>query len=279
MILDTNLKLEAVLVAAVATTQPVYHVDYVDYNREGKETPPAQSRGALNSTTDVTLLAAPGDNNPRREVRGISIYNGDTAAVTVTIKTDDGTTERIRIKESLDPGESLQWQRGGEWQVVGPDSVSALGTEVASTSGTSIDFTGIPAWVTQIEINFVGVSTNGTSATLIQIGDSGGIETSGYLGGSTSLAVASVSSINSTAGFVFNISTASRIVHGTIILTLENAASFTWVESSALGMSSEAGTVTSGGSKSLSAALDRVRITTAGGTDAFDAGAINIRMT
>jgi hypothetical protein len=31
-----------------------------------------------------------------------------------------------------------------------------------------------------------------------------------------------------------------------------------------------------GGSKSLSAALDRVRLTTVNGTDTFDAGSVNI---
>src|SRR5574341_1141008 len=57
-----------------------------------------------------------------------------------------------------------------------------LGTEQVSTSGTSIDFTSIPAWVQKITIEFVGVSTNGTADMLIQIGDSGGIETTGYGG-------------------------------------------------------------------------------------------------
>lgn len=34
-------------------------------------------------------------------------------------------------------------------------------TAVASTSGTSIDFTGIPAWVRRVTVMFNGVSTNG----------------------------------------------------------------------------------------------------------------------
>lgn len=152
-----------------------------------------------------------------------------------------------------------------------------LGTEVASTSGTSIDFTGIPAWVTRIEINFFGVSLNGSSDFLIQIGDSGGIETSGYLGASSTLSTV-VSSTNYTAGFGIISASAANVLHGTVALTLEDAANFTWTEMGLVGASNGAGTLVTAGSKSTSAALDRVRITTVNGTDAFDAGAINIRM-
>jgi hypothetical protein len=49
----------------------------------------------------------------------------------------------------------------------------------------------------------------------------------------------------------------------------------TWVASINLGTGNVAATITGGGSKALSAALDRVRITTVGGSDTFDAGTIN----
>jgi len=55
------------------------------------------------------------------------------------------------------------------------------GTAVASTSNTSIDFTSIPAGVRRITVMFDAVSTSGTSNWLIQLGDSGGIENTGYL--------------------------------------------------------------------------------------------------
>ena len=44
------------------------------------------------------------------------------------------------------------------------------GTAVASTSGTSNDFTSIPSWVKRITVMFNGVSTNGTSPVQLQIG-------------------------------------------------------------------------------------------------------------
>ncbi len=113
------LKLEAVLAGAVSANQPECTVDYIDWNAQGQETPPATVRTALNSNTDVTILAAPQTSvnvgNPVREPIRVAIYNKDTASVTVTVKTDDGTTERIIIKATLLTLESLHWDRANGW--------------------------------------------------------------------------------------------------------------------------------------------------------------------
>jgi len=154
-------------------------------------------------------------------------------------------------------------------------SVITLDTPVASTSGTSIDFTSIPSGTKRITINFAGVSLNGTAQPLIQIGDSGGVETSGYLGASSSL-VAATASLNYTAGFGIYAATAANTFHGTLTLTLLDASANTWCAAGYFATSNVAATFTSAGSKSLSAVLDRVRITSSNGTDTFDAGAINI---
>ena len=47
-----------------------------------------------------------------------------------------------------------------------------LMTAQASTSGTSIDFTGIPSWAKKITVMFNGVSTSGASFPQIQLGSS-----------------------------------------------------------------------------------------------------------
>ena len=152
------------------------------------------------------------------------------------------------------------------------------GTAVASTSGTSIDFTGIPSWVKRITVMFDGVSTN-SSATpyLIQIGDSGGIETTGYLGASATTTASAVGTTNYTDGFALrNDNSASTTVHGIMTICLLNASTNTWVASGVFTQSNTAITLPLAYSKSLSGTLDRVRITTSGGTDTFDAGTINI---
>lgn len=153
-----------------------------------------------------------------------------------------------------------------------------LGTPVASTSGTAIDFTGIPAGTKRVVINFSGVSTNGVSAIIIQIGDSGGIETSGYLGSATNFPDAlSPTTARFTTGFgVVTGSAATVILHGSCVLNLANSSANTWAAMSIMGRSEADASHLGGGVKSTSAVLDRVRITTVGGADTFDAGSINI---
>jgi len=147
-------------------------------------------------------------------------------------------------------------------------------TAVASTSGTSIDFTGLPAWVKKITVMFNGVSTNGaTSNYLIQLG-AGSVTTSGYLGATTFLSTVAVSA-NLTTGFgIYNASGASQVFHGSVQIT--TMGSNLWVASGVLAQSNGAATITTGGSVTLGGTLDRLRITTVNGTDAYDAGSINI---
>ena len=159
--------------------------------------------------------------------------------------------------------------------VNGVNSSIVSGTSVASTSGTSIDFTGIPSWVKRITVMFDAVSTSGTSNWLVQLGDSGGIENTGYLSVGTFLG-ATTGGTSYTAGFGLPIGNATHVAQGLIILS--NLTGNGWTASGSLaGSGSAAGFIYStSGAKTLSATLDRVRITTAGGTDTFDAGSINI---
>lgn len=150
------------------------------------------------------------------------------------------------------------------------------GTAVASTSGTSIDFTSIPSWVKRVVVLFNGVSGSGTSQFLIQIG-SGSVTTTGYVGGATNFSGGTQAS--STAGFLSmgSASTAATAYTGRCVIELVTGN--TYIGSTMLGSS----TTTGGGggygagNVTLSGALDRVRITTVGGTDTFDAGSINIQ--
>lgn len=152
-----------------------------------------------------------------------------------------------------------------------------LGTPVVSTSGATIDFTSIPVGTKRITVNFKGVSTSGTDNPLFQLGDAGGIETSGYLCSSSAILTATCASVNFTTGFGLPSGSAANVIHGTIILTLENTTNATWVASGVFGLSNTTTTYTVAGSKSVSAApVDRLRITTSGGTDTFDAGEINV---
>jgi hypothetical protein len=149
------------------------------------------------------------------------------------------------------------------------------GTAVASTSGTSIDFTSIPSWVKRVTVMFDGVSTNSTSYPLIQIG-SGSVSNTGYISASGRTNSANNAAMaTSTAGIVIMNAAASDAIRGIVTLTLLQ--SNTWVASGVLTDSGTLISMTVGGtSPSLGGALDRVRITTVNGTDTFDAGIINI---
>lgn len=151
-----------------------------------------------------------------------------------------------------------------------------LSTPQASTSGTAILFGSIPSWVKRITMQFVGVSHNGTSDMIVQIGPSGGIETSGYLGSCSTIG-ASATTSNYTDGFGVTENTGATVtIHGTATLTLENASTNTWV-CTVLNARSEAASINVGaGSKSLAGALTQLQLTTQGGANIFDAGAINI---
>ena len=153
----------------------------------------------------------------------------------------------------------------------GTISLLAQATSVASTSGTSIDFTGIPSWAKRITVMFSGVSSSGTSNFLIQIG-AGSVTTSGYL--STASSGASVTSV--TSGFIVcnNLGAATSQSGIAVIATL---GSNIWVQGSTCGANAGGNSQTvANGNITLGGTLDRIRITTVNGTDTFDAGTINI---
>ena len=147
-----------------------------------------------------------------------------------------------------------------------------LGTTQATTSGTYIDFTGIPAGVKMIQLMLAGVSTNGSSPMQVQIG-AGSITSSGYTSYSGSYSTEGTSS----SGFLLDAlsQVAASIRYG--IMTLTSMGGNQWMLSGAkiehagtYIAQSVAGVITLGGN------LDRVRLTTVNGTDLFDLGSANI---
>jgi hypothetical protein len=163
----------------------------------------------------------------------------------------------------------------GDSPKISADSTGVLtsGTAVASTSGTSIDFTDIPSWVKRITVMFNGVSTNGASNPLVQLGDSGGIENTSYIAQGTNSATTGAAF---TTGFGIFSGQAANVIYGTMTITALN--SNTWIASFCGGVNAGGTplTLTGGGSKTLSDVLTQIRITTVNGTDTFDAGSINI---
>jgi len=147
------------------------------------------------------------------------------------------------------------------------------GTSVASTSGTSISYTGIPSWVKRITVMYTSLSTNGSSTIQVQLGTSGGLTTSGYLGCSA-FSGGSTGGANLTTGLPIASTSAGDARHGHIIIT--NVTGNIWVSSHANGQSNNNYAQFGGGSITLSGTLTQLAINMANGTDTFDSGSINI---
>ena len=147
------------------------------------------------------------------------------------------------------------------------------GTAQASTSGTFIDFTGIPSWAKRVTVMFNGVSTSGTNYPLIQLG-SGSPTTSGYNAYGGVLGSTTITGTSYTTGFGIRSSSASVFLNGAISFSL--LGSNIWTAFGCVGDQAITNGFIVTGAVTLSGTLDRVRITTVGGTDTFDAGTINI---
>lgn len=163
--------------------------------------------------------------------------------------------------------------------VAGQNSALTAMTQQSATSATVVDFSSIPSWVKRItiSINGLSVTTGGVanSSIIVQIGYSGGLLTSSsYLGATTALGAGATTTNYSTGFMIETAPTAARIFQGTMVLT--NITGNGWCESHAVGTSDSARAHVGGGYASLSGTLDRLRITTQGGTDVFDAGTINV---
>ena len=192
-------------------------------------------------------------------------------AVTLNASTSSG------FVQTADTSGTVEIQSNGSTKLTvastGAYGQLVSGTAQASTSGTSIDFTGIPSWVKRITVMFNEVSTNGTSNFLVQLGDSGGIENTGYISTGGTVVNTGVDCSSSTAGFLIRQNEAAQAFSGHMMITQISGNIFI---SSHNGKANTSRWLGGGGSKTVSDTLTQVRITTVNGTDTFDAGSINI---
>lgn len=162
--------------------------------------------------------------------------------------------------------------QSGEWYEVIRSVPSRFTSSIATTSGTTRDITDIPPGTNDVVISLEGVSQNSASQTLLlQLGDSGGIETSGYSGANARHVNASnhANTANS-AGVVLGNSDAAELLTGQLRCTHmgSNIWSYAWIGDD----DSTGEAYTTSGNKTLSGELTQVRLTTAGGSATFDAG-------
>ncbi len=173
----------------------------------------------------------------------------------------DKGADTINASELYDDGERI--------------AASKLDTEQATTSGTDKNFTSPFATTIGFEVLWDGVSAAGsTDNIVIRIGPSGGLETSGYVGGTSAL-----NAHSTWGGGGFEVATGPAVADlytGRTVGSLMNAGTNKWVVS---GLVDEGGTqfFSTAGIKSLAGLLTQLSVTFDGATDAFDAGAVNVR--
>lgn len=147
-----------------------------------------------------------------------------------------------------------------------------LSTAVATTSGTAFDFTDVPAGANEVYLILDGVSLSGTDSLLVQLGDSGGIETSGYTSGSGYFTTSAQNAVQNGAAFPIRAVDSTAVISG--ILSMIRLTGNTWSVSGNFTRQGTSGVIIAAGSKTLSAEMTQFRLTRSG-TDTFSAGQIN----
>jgi len=144
---------------------------------------------------------------------------------------------------------------------------------VSASGSTSVDFTSMPSWINIINVIFRNISSTSGSDILVQLGTSSGVTTSGYVSTSIDFDGSGSATTSSTSGLILKVNAASNVING--IMTIVYMGSNAWVNNHSVSTSTNIMS-TGGGTIALGGTLDRVRITTVSGTDAFDAGTLNV---
>ena len=211
----------------------------------------------------------------------VAVANGGTGATTHTannVLVGNGTSAIASVAPSTSG--NVLTSTGSAWASTAiPASGITLGTAVATTSGNTIDFTGIPSGTKRIILSVDQITIgSGSSAPIVQLGDSGGFETSGYLGSGFFFSSAGLLQASITTGMALAPSwNATVTLCGAMTITLLDPATFTWCSTFFAGRGDNTTGYGGGSSKSLSAELTQIRLTTIAGNLAWDAGKINIQ--
>lgn len=145
-----------------------------------------------------------------------------------------------------------------------------------SLSGAAVTLaSSIPDWVTKICVSIYDGGTDGSDQWVIRLGDSGGIEATGYTG--TAAALGATTAVTShTTGFGIRSTGTVTVISGNMHLVLHDSATNKWTQANGFDSQSTAFLYTGAGRKALDSVLTQLEITTTGGTDLFDAGTASV---
>jgi hypothetical protein len=146
---------------------------------------------------------------------------------------------------------------------------------VATTSGTIVTISNIPAWAKKINLVFNEVSVSGTDDIIIRAVDGSGTVTTGY--NSSSMRNSTASTYNfvatSTAGLIVQSNAASDSLVGTY--TLVNYTGNVWIGSGTFLLNATNMVTASGLAGSLASAIEGFSIILSG-SNTWDSGGISV---
>jgi hypothetical protein len=131
ILLTSNDTLQVLLGGVVAANQCDLSCSYVDMAADGSTFSLGNSDGVTNGATAVSWMSAPAPGQVR-QVKYLSLYNADTASVTVTVRKSNANN-RVLCKVLLAPGERLEYTVDGGFRT----TTSSVGTVVTSVNGSS----------------------------------------------------------------------------------------------------------------------------------------------
>lgn len=230
-------------------------------------------------------LAAPVDTAKLVDNAVTTAKIADLAVTTAKIADANVTTAKIadaaatlaKLDRTGALGSVLTGQGPGNLPIWASPLVSGgvvLSTAVTA-SGASVDYFAIPSTANLVVAMFSGLSNNGTNSVQIQIGPSGGVETTSYSGASSTITSA-VATVNLSTGFLFNFGTADTAAatrQG--VLFLMRVTGNTWAAFGGAGLSNNNYTSICVGSKTIAGDINRLRYSNAG-ANVFDAGTVQI---
>jgi hypothetical protein len=242
---------------------------------------------ALNINTSNTQTTNIGNTTGSLILNGLTTLQGVTTLVSslnvsgnTTLQGATTLVSSLNVSGNTTINGVLNWTQASPYIGIYKETVkTGLG------SGTSINFSTIPANIKRINIIFqdIGLDTNDT--ILVQLGTSTGIDATSYVSYSSYNRVPS-NNLNSITGGVnkytsgFGIFWNNNTGKITGTMTLTNLTNNTWIATHTLGGSftftvDYYGTINGGGSKVLGGVLNQLRITS-DGTGNFDSGQVNI---
>jgi hypothetical protein len=240
-------------------------------------------RSGVNGLNGIVYLTQTGPTNVTNFLNG---YDGQRVTI---VAGDNNSTivhnpSLILLKNSLSfpmqGNDTLTLVRDGSgWREISRSSsfsgdLLTRATARLTNSGTSQPFSNIPSWVRRITVIFAGVSTNGSSNLLVQVGNAGVAVTTGYVAQSVASNSSAVATTAATNGFPIFHNSALLEHSGHMVLT--NLTGNLWAVSGQFTAAGVIQATTCGGFVDLPGVLNFIRVATANGTDTFDSGLINI---